>query len=120
MPASRYSVTEYPTKAPAVDYITNSAVGPFVDTGRDVVINGRVFGRIYLSESTVREMAESLGILETTTQKQIDDAYLRGKVAALKEGLGDELVRVADVLARWGDALGVADSDDSSVEVAQR
>jgi len=116
----RYEVVEHPTKLPAVDYVTNSGIGPFIDTGRDITFGERIIGHLYLSESTVREMAQELGITSTATQKQIQAAYMKGKIDALKEGLGDDLVRVVDVLTRWLGALDAGHDVDLAGEVAQR
>lgn len=117
----RYSVTEHPTLPPAVDYVTGTGVGPFIDTGRDIEgPGGRNLGRLYLSKSTVEEMARELGIIGTESHQATQAAYNQGMFDALQEGLSDDLVRVADTLSRWGAALGAAGRDDSHDEAAQR
>ena len=75
--------------APGVDYVTSSAVGPFIDTGRNIVDQaGRILGRLYLSKDTVAEMAQELGLLSThADQTSIQAAYAKGKLDGLKEEL---------------------------------
>lgn len=116
----RYKVVENPTLQPAVDYVTGNGVGPFIDTGRDIKFGERTIGRLYLSKSTVAEMARELGLLETVSEQQLQDRYNKGKLDALKEGLGDDLVRVADAFARWGAVLGSGGSAGPGGEAAQR
>lgn len=103
----RFAVVDAPTLAPAVDYVTNSAVGPFIDTGRDIIgAGGRVLGRLYLSKDTIGEMARELGLLGTSnTHALVDDAYNRGKLDALKEELGGDLYSVTTNLGRLLDHL---------------
>lgn len=104
----RFSVTEAPALQPAYDYITGNAVGPFIDTGKDIIgAGGRVLGRLYLSKDTVREMAQELGLLSAPVNAQVhlDDAYHRGKLDSLKEELGGDLYNVASHLGRWLDHI---------------
>lgn len=100
---SRFKVIDAPTLAPAVDYVTGTAVGPFIDTERNVIDQaGRVLGRIYLSKDTVREMAHELGLVGGhADQATIDDAYYRGKLDALQEELGGDIHDVSATLRRW-------------------
>lgn len=116
----RFAVVEGPELQPAVDYVTNSAVGPFIDTGKDIIgAGGRNLGRLYLSKDTVEEMARELGILGTTvTHALVDDAYHRGKLDALKEELGGDLYSVSASLARWLDHIR-PDLDASPGEASQ-
>lgn len=111
-----YVVVENPTQLPAVDFLTKSAVGPFVDTGVDAKFGERKVGHIYLSKSTIAELAELIGITNTATEQQLEAAYNRGKFDALQEGLGDDLSRVADAFTRWGAALA-ADPAGSSADL---
>lgn len=104
----RFAVTEAPAIPPyAFDYITGNAVGPFIDTGKDLIgPGGRIMGRLYLSRDTVEEFARELGLLGTQAGSAlIDDAYHRGKLDSLKEDLGGDLVAVTAVLGRWLDHL---------------
>lgn len=102
--------------APAVDYVTGSAVGPFVDTGRNIQDQaGRVLGRIYLSKDTVAEMARELGLIGGHSDSTaLETAYLKGKLDGLKEELGGDIYAVADTLRRWlahVDPAGSASAD---------
>lgn len=92
---------------PAFDYVTGNAVGPFIDTGKDIIgAGGRVLGRLYLSKDTVEEMARELGLLgRAATQGAHDDAYFRGKLDGLKEEIGGDLYSVAMHLGRWLDHI---------------
>lgn len=103
----RFSVTEAPALQPAFDYITGNAVGPFIDTNKDIIgPGGRVMGRLYLSKDTIEEMARELGLLGPALhQGLIDDAYHRGKLDALKEELGGDLYSVSASLGRWLDHI---------------
>lgn len=86
--ARRWVLTDAPTLQPAVDFITKSPNGPFIDTGFNVTFEQR--GRIYLSVETVKEMAEIAGLLENKNaeQKVLHDTatYNRGYEDGLKEG----------------------------------
>lgn len=103
----RFKVVEQPDQQPAVDYVTNSSVGPFIDTGRDIKVGDRKFGRIFLSEETVREMALELGIIgnASASEDQIQAAYARGQLDAIREDLGGNLARTAFVLGSVADGL---------------
>lgn len=104
----RFTVVDAPALQPASDYVTGTAVGPFIDTGKDVIgAGGRVLGRIYLSKDTVTEMARELGLLGTPVDTQIllDDAYHRGKLDSLKEELGGDIYAVAARLGHWLDHI---------------
>jgi hypothetical protein len=59
--ARRWSMVDAPTLQPAVDFVTKSPNGPFLDTGINVIPEMR--GRVYLSVDTIREMAEIAGLL---------------------------------------------------------
>jgi hypothetical protein len=86
--ARRWSITDAPVLQPAVDFITKSPNGPFIDTGMDVTFEQR--GRLYLSVDTIKEMAEVAGLLESKNaqEKNLHDEanYNRGYEAGLKEG----------------------------------
>lgn len=98
----RFTVVDAPALQPAVDYITSSAVGPFIDTGRDIDFQGRKIGRIYLSADTVREMASELGIISGgAAEEALQNAYITGKLDGLRETIGGDLYRVVDTLDRW-------------------
>lgn len=109
----------HPDKSPAVDFITRSSEGPFVDTGVEVLLRSQpgnpvITERVYLSVSTIRQLAQLAGIGAGASDKEIEDAAsYEGRIAAqakldgLNERLGDDLVRVADTLRGWLDAAGV-------------
>lgn len=86
--ARRWAVVDAPALQPAVDFITKSPNGPFIDTGLNVTFEMR--GRVYLSVETIKEMAEIAGLLESRNaqEKNLYDEgnYNRGYEAGLKEG----------------------------------
>lgn len=88
---------------PAVDYITNSSVGPFLDTGRNIKFGDRIIGRLYISKSSVEEMAREFGLLGRTDSVAVEQAYNQGKLDGLREELGGDLYSIADTLRRWLD-----------------
>ena len=108
--ASPYKVVGTAGKAPGIDYVTGSAVGPFIDTGRDIQLpDGRRLGRIYLSKTTVAEMARELGLIGGSADSTaLEAAYNKGKLDGLQEELSGDLYSVADTLRRW---LAYVDSD---------
>jgi hypothetical protein len=97
-----WTLTDAPTLAPAVDYVTGTSVGPFVDTGIEVAFGNK--GRLYLAESTIREMAEQLGLFEVRNAVAVElhetEIYNAGYKAGLTQsGELDGLLRtVADRL----------------------
>lgn len=108
--ARRWSITDAPTLQPAVDFITKSPNGPFIDTHFDVAFENR--GRVYLSVETIKEMAEVAGLLENKNaqEKNLHDEanYNRGYEAGLKEG--------ADLIAKLSAVTGrLSTTDYSSV-----
>jgi hypothetical protein len=99
---SNFHLTNAPTLQPAVDYLTRSSVGPFIDTGRDApAVSGRGKDRIYISLDTLRHMADVAGILDTPSNTALDEAYRRGVVDGIRAELGVDLARVVGVLDRW-------------------
>ncbi len=86
--AQRWTLTDAPTLQPAVDFITKTPNGPFIDTGMNVTFEQR--GRVYLSVDTIREMAQVAGLLESHSaqEKNLHDMgyYNKGYEAGLKEG----------------------------------
>ena len=106
----------HPDRSPAVDFITRSSEGPFVDTGVDVLLRSQpgnpvITERVYLSVNTVRQLAQvaGLGFGESEAEKESAAEYearliAQGKLDGLKEGLGDALVDVARTLREWADA----------------
>jgi hypothetical protein len=98
---TNFVLTAAPDKLPAVDFLTQSANGPFVDTGYDYRDRaGRVLGRVYLSVDTIRHLADVAGVLTPTSDEAIRAAYNKGVLDGVKEDLGGDLARIADVLQR--------------------
>lgn len=130
-PSGRFKLVEAPVLLPANDFITKSTIGPFIDTGapiRDTYDDAtkRVIGngRLYLSVSTIREMAEVAGLFDAPdveafldglearfTQDQLQDEYNRGYDAATKENLIGHLRDIAAEL------VAAADRFDSSPDL---
>ena len=101
--SSRYSLTEAPTLAPGVCWISRTATGPFVDTGVDV---GRLHierGRIYLSVETIRELARVAGVLDegpsANAQLFAQEQFNKGYAEALKENYGDLIRHLSERVA---------------------
>lgn len=109
--ARRWTLTDAPTLQPAVDFITKTPNGPFIDTGFNVTFENR--GRIYLSVETIKEMAEVAGLLESKNaqEKNLHDEgnYNRGYEAGLKEG--------ADLLAKLSAVTGRLSTTDYSAVI---
>lgn len=116
--AKRWVLIDAPTLQPAVDFITKTPNGPFIDTGFDVAFENR--GRIYLSVDTIKEMAEVAGLLENKNAQELSLHELeienRGYERGLKEGeeLVSKLMAVTSRLAA-GDFSDVI-SDVETVE----
>lgn len=113
-----FELVTHPDKNPAVDFITRSSQGPFVDTGVDVLFRPQpglpvVTERVYLSVFTIQQLAQVVGITaegeQSFTQEREKQLIAVGKLEGLKEGLGDDLANVARSLARWLDDAGVGD-----------
>jgi hypothetical protein len=118
--AQRWKLTDAPILQPAVDFITKTPNGPFIDTGFDVPFELR--GRVYLSVDTIEEMARVAGLIGSHNalgKKLHDEAnYNRGYEAGLKEGeeLVTKLMGVAGRLAAgdYSDVLHDVEIDDNS------
>jgi hypothetical protein len=112
-----FEMTNAPTLQPAVDYLTRSSIGPFIDTGRDApMASGRGKDRIYISLDTLKHMADVAGITNKPSQGDLDEAYRRGVLDGIKHDLGGDLSRVVDTLERW---LPLARAVDAPAGVAQ-
>ena len=126
--ARRWALVDAPTLAPATDFVTKSANGPFIDTGINVIPEMR--GRVYLSVDTIKEMAEIAGLLENKNAQEKNlydiEVYNRGYKDGLRDG--EELIgKLATTIDRLsaGDYTAVlrdvetvesiaAESDDES------
>lgn len=113
MPRGDFQLVTHPERAPAVDFLTRSAQGPFIDTGVDVILrtqpgNPVITERVYISVATIGHLAQLAGI-SGGVEDLNRDAHLiaQGKLEGLKEGLGDDLADVAHTLRRWLDSAGV-------------
>lgn len=108
MPRGDYALVTHPDRQPAVDFLTRSVEGPFVDTGVDVILRSRPgeplrTERVYLSVATIRHLFElAEGISGSSEQAVQTRAQLvaQGKIEALKEGLHDDISRLARDLHR--------------------
>lgn len=107
MPRGDFAVVTHPDKQPACDFVTRSTTGPFVDTGVDVILRSRPgeplrTERVYLAVSTIRQLAQLVGVGGDGVSNEARDAQLRaeGKLDALNEGIPDDIVRLARSLGR--------------------
>ena len=142
--ARRWQMTDAPTLLPAVDFVTRSPNGPFLDTGINLTVEHK--GRVYLSVETLREMAEIAGILDTRTaqEKSLYDIAIYNKgfedglkggsdligkldsvLSAIHSGSGDVLISGASVVEAGKDSSnsesGESDSNSDDVpEIAAR
>lgn len=114
-----FKLVTHPDRSPAVDFITRSGEGPFVDTGVDILMRSQpgmpvVTERLYLSVFTIRQLAQLAGIHATAgvSEQRESELVALGKLEGLKEGLGDELVDVARTLRRWLDDAGIGGPGD--------
>lgn len=92
-------IVDSPAEQPAVDYLTGSANGPFIDTGVYAMdrLTGRRLGRIYLSKDTVLSLAQMFD--EKPSHGENSAEYSRGYLDGVKDDLGSDLGRVAGALA---------------------
>lgn len=112
--ARRWAMIDAPTLQPAVDFVTKSPNGPFLDTGINLTPEMR--GRVYLSVETIKEMAEIAGLLENKTaqEKSLYDleVYNRGYKDGLRDG--EELIgKLTTTIGR----LSATDYSDVLVDV---
>jgi hypothetical protein len=120
--AQRWKLTDAPILQPAVDFITKTPNGPFIDTGFDVPFELR--GRVYLSVETIKEMATVAGLLESKNaqEKNLHDEanYNRGYEDGLKEGneLVSKLMGITGrlVAGDFSDVLHSVDPDEEQPE----
>lgn len=114
---SRFSLTTHPVRQPANDIVTGGTVGPFIDTGRELKFQDK--GRVYLSVSTVKEMAEvaglSSGISEQKLENDVRAAFQEGYAKAIEEMDSEQFDSVADRLDRILSARRAGDAPDSDV-----
>lgn len=102
---TRYRLVEVPTFYPGADLLTRGVTGPFVDTGFDIPLElvNRRDARVYLSVDTIRELAQTAGILSEDALEAPDkgtNEYLAGYKDATEDGLSELLVDISDRLRR--------------------
>lgn len=104
----------HPDKAPAVDFITRSGQGPFVDTGVDVLLRSQPGmpvqkERVYLSAATITQLAQLAGVGGGAGHDEARDRQLiaQGKLEGLREGLDGKLDDLGATLHRWLDDAGI-------------
>lgn len=103
-----FKVVTHPEKAPAVDFITRSAIGPFIDTGVDIQLRSQpgnpvIVERVYLAQATVKQLAQMLGLAGRAAHDPARDAQLiaQGKLEAVKEHIDGDSARVLDLLVDY-------------------
>src|SRR5512137_2768004 len=99
--AKRWVLVDAPTLQPAVDFITKTPNGPFIDTGMNVTFEQR--GRIYLSVETIKEMAEVAGLLDNKNAQELSLHELEIENRGYERGLKDseELVgKLTSIISR--------------------
>lgn len=124
-PNSRFKLVDAPILAPGEDFITRTINGPFIDTGTDLGFGQK--GRVYLSVDTLREMADTAGLLDTADSQKVnyDAAYKQGYADAMREKLDDKLRDDIDELLHIlrsdnpAPALGVVEEGDSVGDAAE-
>lgn len=125
MPRGDFRVVTNPEKAPAVDFITRSGEGPFVDTGVDVLLRSQPgmpvqTERVYLAKATIAQLAQLLDISGSASQHDpIRDRHLiaQGKLEAVKENLDGDVARVFGALAGlFHDAERLAELEGASAQ----
>lgn len=114
MTRADFKLVTHPEFQPAVDFITRSSEGPFIDTG--VFINHRaqpgmpiVQERVYLSVATIKQLATLVGANAETTEINAEKLRAEGKLEYMMEDLGGTARSLASVLTRLADAAGVGD-----------
>lgn len=108
-----FELVTHPQLAPAADFITRSTVGPFVDTGVDVILRTQPGmpvqrERVYLAVGTIAHLAQVSGVggHEGITKEREAQLIAIGKLEGMKENLGGNLADVAHTLRRVLDAVG--------------
>lgn len=116
-----YQIVTHPDRAPAVDFITRTSIGPFVDTGVDVLMRSQpgnpvIQERVYLSFSTITQLAQLAGVagdgsISPDRERQL---IAQGKLEGLREGLDGQLVDLGSTLRRWLDDAGISGTEPGS------
>jgi hypothetical protein len=97
-----FAIVEMATQYPFKCALSGTELGPFVDTGIDYETRTGAFAnaRIYIATSVLPEILQVAGLLGDPHATAMHEAaiYNRGKLDAVKEGLGNDVRRVADSL----------------------
>lgn len=108
-----FALVTHPEHAPAVDFLTRSGEGPFIDTGLDVWVRpvpgaANVRERVYLSVNTITQLADLAGSVQTPSGRTLHEEKLiaQGKVEALREGHGERIAALAADLNRLLESHG--------------
>lgn len=86
---SRFFLVDAPALAPGSCWFTKTSDGPFIDTGYDLSKHVIDRGRVYISITALREMAQVAGLFDETTPVSVEmkkkEWYDRGYNDAIKE-----------------------------------
>lgn len=112
MARADFALVTHPEHQPAVDFITRSSEGPFVDTG--VFVEHRampgfpiVRERVYLSVHTIKQLSGLVGLSANGTEIEAAKLLAQGKVEYIKEDLGERVRDLAALLTDIADAAGI-------------
>jgi hypothetical protein len=101
---SRFNVVQAPPQQPGHCWITHTAVGPFVDTGVDVSVGKIDRGRMYISISVLREMAQIAGLFEEKEPASVElrkkEWFDKGYQQAMEEVSNDVVSRFIEHASR--------------------
>lgn len=107
-----FKLVTHPEHQPAVDFITRSSEGPFVDTG--LTINHRmqpgypvVAERVYLSVHTIKQLSQLVGLSSENADLHQEKLISQGKVQFMKENLDGDIRRLAAALDRISSSAGL-------------
>lgn len=106
-----FHIVTHPDKAPAVDFLTRSSIGPFIDTGVDVMLRPQPgmlehSEHVYIALATIQQFAQMLELNGSAKHDPSRDAGLiaQGKLEAVKEHLDGDTARLfRTLLAVAGD-----------------
>lgn len=86
---SRFFLVDAPALAPGSCWFTKTSDGPFIDTGYDLSKHVIDRGRVYISVSALREMAQVAGLFDEKEPVSVEmkkkEWYDRGYNDAIKE-----------------------------------
>ena len=112
MSRADFKLVTHPEHQPALDFITRSSEGPFVDTG--VTINHRLNPggpllqeRVYLSVHTIKQLSQLVGLSSENVELHAQKLVAQGKVEYMKEDIGGKLRDLAGLLGDIADSAGI-------------